>query len=69
MVLNVMMQEILSITHDNLQRNLPEAVAESEVGEPRVVIKPLLWGAGQEATLNGPFDYIFASDLLYNTEQ
>lgn len=66
-------EEILNITHDNLQHNLPKAVAHPDAtvaagGDPRVVIKPLLWGAGQEDTLGEPFDYVFAADLLYNSE-
>mmetsp|Transcript_6706 Transcript_6706/g.13615 ORF Transcript_6706/g.13615 Transcript_6706/m.13615 type:complete len:218 (+) Transcript_6706:55-708(+) len=54
-------EEILPITWDNLKRNLPGALEQSQVE-----IRPLLWGTGEEAPF-GEFDYVFAADLLYNS--
>jgi len=64
-------EEILSVTRDNVRHNMPHAVSPSDTDHPSsspIMIKPLLWGSGEESCLGGAFDFVFAADLLYNNE-
>jgi hypothetical protein len=57
----------MGIAWDNVRKNVPHALDQ---GERRIELRPLLWGAGEEASIaSPPLDFILAADLLYNSER